>query len=123
MVDTQHNEEETANPPGQPPVQEVANNPNPAIENPTLNPDHQNPALNPTVELTRVETDSMIEYIRTSSNIGLDWYVPDLNNTCGRDMIKNRLSTRTGRNHITVTRPMLKEFFTTSTFEINLSSG
>ena len=123
MVDTQHNEEETANPPEQQPVQEITNNPMPATENPTPNVDHQNPALNPTVELTRMETDNMIDYVRRFSNIGLDWYVPDLNNTRVRDMIKDRLPTSTGRTHITITCPLLRQFFTTSTFKIDLSSG
>ena len=123
MVDAQHNEDQTANPPEQQPAPDATNNPTPATGNPTPNLDHQNPALNPTVELTRIETDSMMEYVRTSSNISLDWYVPDLNNTHVRDMIKNRLPTHTGRNHITVNCPMLKDLFKTSIFEINLSSG
>ena len=70
--------------------------------------------------MTRIETDNMMEYIRTSSNINLDWHVPDLMNTCIRDMIKNRLPTHIGRNYITVTSPMLKDFLGTSTFEIDL---
>ena len=70
--------------------------------------------------MTRIETDNMMEYIRTSSNINLDWHVPDLMNTRIRDMIKNRLPTHIGRNYITVTCPMLKDFLGTSTFEIDL---
>ena len=123
MVDTEHNEDQTANLPGQQPVPDATNNLTPAIENPTPDLDHQNPALNLTVELTRIETDSMMEYVRTSSNISLDWYVPDLNKTCVRDMIKNRLPTCTSRNHITVTCTMLNDFFKTSSFDVNLSSG
>ena len=123
MVDVQCKEGQTANHLEQQPVPDATNNPTPAMENTTANQDPQSPALNLIVELTRIETDSMMEYIRTSSNIGLDWYLPDLMNTHVRDMIKNRLPTHTGRNHITITCPMLKDFFSTSTFEIDLRSG
>ena len=66
MVDAQCNEDQTANPPEQQPVQEVINNPTPAIENAIPNTDPQHPALNPTVELTTMETDNMIDYVRES---------------------------------------------------------
>ena len=92
MVDTQHKEEQTTNTLEQQPVSETTNNPSPAMENPTPNQDLQNPAFSPIVELTRIETDSMMEYVRTSSNINLDWYMPDLMNTRVRDMIRNRFS-------------------------------
>ena len=100
------------------------NNPTPAAGDPTPTPnlDPQNPALNPVVELTGIETDNLIEYVRTSSKINLEWYVPDLMNTRIGDMIKNRLPTHTSRNYITVTCPMLKDFFSTSTFEIDLKT-
>ena len=98
MVDTQCKEGQTSNTQEQQPVPEATKNPTPARENPTSNLDHQNPALNPVVELTSIETDNMVEYIRTSSNINLDWYVPDLMNTHIRDIIENRLPTYTGRN-------------------------
>ena len=100
-------------------------NPTPATGDPTPTPnlDPQNPALNPVAELTGIETDNLIEYVRTSSEINLDWYVPDLMNTHIRDMIKNRLPTHTSRNHIIVTCLMLKDFFSTSTFEIDLKTG
>ena len=107
----------------QPP--DLENNPTPATGDPTPTPnlDPQNPALNPVVELTAMETDNLFEHVRTASNINLDWYVLDLMNTCVRDMIKNRLPTCTSRNHITVTCPMLKNFFGTSMFEIDLKTG
>ena len=120
MVDAQCNEDQTANPPEQQPAQEITNNPTPAIENLT---DPQNPVLNPTVELTRMETDNMIDYVRKFSNISSDWYVPDLNKSHVRDIINNRLPMGTGRTKILVTCPLLREFFTTSTFEIDLNSG
>ena len=123
MVDAKCKEGQTSNTQEQQPVPEATNNPTPAREYPTPNLDPRNPALNPVVELTSIETDNMMEYVRTSNNINLDWYVPDLMNTRIRDMIKNRLPTHTGRNYITVTCPMLKDFFGTSTFEIDLKSG
>ena len=102
MVDAQHNEDQTANPPEQQQVQEVINNPTPAIENAIPNTDPQHPALNPTVELTTMETNNMIDYVRNFSNMGLDWYVPDLNNSCVRDIINDRLPTGAGRTKILV---------------------
>ena len=100
-------------------------NPTPTAGDPTPTPnlDPQNPALNPVVELRRMETDNLREYVRTYSNINLDWYVSDLMNTRIRHMIKNRLPNCTSRNHITVTCPMLKDFFCNSTLEIDLRTG
>ena len=66
-VQTRSNEEKTPNQPEQQPVQEIINNPTTATDNPIPNIDHQNAALNPTVELTRMETDNMEEYIRRFS--------------------------------------------------------
>ena len=100
-------------------------NPTPATGNPTStqNLDPQNPVLNPVVELTEIESDNLMEYVRTSSEINLDWYMPDLMNTRIRDMIKNRLPTHTSRNHVTIICPMPKDFFSSSTFEIDLKMG
>ena len=114
MTDAQHNN------PDQLPAPE--DNPTPTAGDPTTTPS-LNPALNPVVELTRMETDNLMEYVRTYSNINLDWYVPDLMNTRMRDMIENRLPTHTSRNHITVACPMLKDFFSNSMFEIDLRTG
>ena len=123
MVDAQCNEDQTAILPEQQPAQEVINNPTPTIENQIPNTDPWNPALNPTVELTRMETNNMIDYVRNFSNIGLHWYVPDLNNSHVRDVIKDSLPTKEGIIKVLVTCPLLREFFTTSTFEIDLSTG
>ena len=90
---------------------------------PTPNLDPQSPALSPVVELTKIETDNLIENVRTSSEINLDWYVPDLRNTTVRDIIKSRLPTCMSQNHITITCPMLKDFFSNSTFEIDFRTG
>ena len=100
-------------------------NPTPAAgdQTSTQNPDPQNPVLNPVVELNEIETDNLMEYVRTSSEINLDWYVPDLMNTHIRDTIKNRLPTHMSRNHITIICPMLKDSFSSSTFEIDLKTG
>ena len=89
MVDAQCNENQTANPLEQP-VMDATNNPTPTTENSNTN--LQNQALNPTVELTRMETDNMIDYVRNFSNIGLDWYVPDLNNSHVRNIINESVT-------------------------------
>ena len=123
MEDAQCNEDHSANPPEQQPVQEVINNPTPAIENPILNTDPQNPALKSNSGTDRDGTNNMIDYVKNFSHIGLYWYVPDLNNSHVRDIINNRLSIIEGRSKVLVTCPLLREFFTTLTFEIDLSTG
>ena len=55
-----------------------------------------------------METDNMIDYVRNFSNIGLDWYVPDLNNSCVRDIIIERLPMGAGRTKILVPSPALR---------------
>ena len=57
------------------------------------------------------------------SDIGSDWYVPNLSNTCMRDLIRDRLLISTGRTKKLVNCPQLREFFTTSTFEVDLTTG
>ena len=79
--------------------------------------------MNPTVELTRTDADNIEEYIRRHSDIGLDWYVPDLSDTRMRDIIKNGIPINTGRGKILFNSPQFREFFTTSTFEVDLTTG
>ena len=78
--------------------------------------------MNPTVKLTRTDADNIEEYIRRYSYIGLDWYVPNLSNTHVRDLVKDRLPISTGRTEILVNCPQLREFFTTPTFEVDLTT-
>ena len=92
-------------------------------EHMTPNLDQQNTAINPTVELTRTDADNIEENIRRYSDIGLDWYVPNLSNTHVRDLIQDRLPISTGRGKILFNCPQLREFFTTSTFKVDLTTG
>ena len=92
-------------------------------DQPRSNQVQQNTALNPTVEPTRTDTNGIEEYIRKHSDIGLDWYVPDLSNTHVIDLIKDRLPISTGKDKILFNCPQLREFFTTSTFEVDLTTG
>ena len=123
MVDAQHIEEETPNQMEHQPVQMNTDNPTIALDHPTPNLNQQNATMNPTVELTRTDADNIEEYIRRHSNIGLDCYVPDLSNTRVRDIIKNRIHINTGRGKILFNSPQLREFFTTSIFEVDLTTG
>ena len=123
MADAQYNKEEIADQPEHQPVQMNTNNPTAATDHPTPNLDQRNAALNLTVELMRMEANNMEEYIRRFRDIGLDWYVPNLSNTRMRDMIRDRLPISTGRTKILVNCPQLREFFTTSTFEVDLTTG
>ena len=91
MADTKRIEEETPDQLEHQQVQMNTDNPTMTLDHPTLNPDQQNAALNPTVEPTRTDTDNIEEYIRRHSDIGLDWYVPNLSNTRVKDLIKDRL--------------------------------
>ena len=78
------------------------------------NMDQLNAALNPTIELTRINGNQRVmseenieDYIRRHSEIGLDWYVPDLSNTHIRDLIKARLPSKTGKGRILFNCPQL----------------
>ena len=100
MADAQRIEEEIPNQIEHQPVQMNTDNPAIASDHPKPNLNQQNAAMNPTVELTRTDADNIEEYIRGHSDIGLDWYVPDLSNTHVRDIIKNRIPINTGRGKI-----------------------
>ena len=123
MADTQCIKEEIPNQPKHKPVQLNTDNPTRTPENPTPTLDQQNAALNPVAKLTRTYVDNMEEYVRRFIDIGLDWYVPNLCNTHVRDLIKNRLPISTGKTKILVNYPQLRDFFTTSTFEVDLTTG
>ena len=88
MADAQCMEEEIPNHLEHQPVQMNTDNLAIAPDHPTPNLDQQNAALNPTVDLTRTDVDNIEEYIRRHSDIGLDWYVPNLSNTHVRDLNK-----------------------------------
>ena len=122
MVDTQRIKEEIANQPAQTPAPANPDNPTgtPSL---TPNPDQPSAALNPTVVLTRTDTDNLEEYIRKHSDIGLDWYVPNLCNICVRELIRDRVPIGTGRTKILFNCPQLRDFFTTTCFELNLTTG
>ena len=123
MVDAQCTEEENQNPLENQQVQHHNDNIITTPDHLAPNPDQQNAALNPTVELTRTDNDNIEEYIRRHSDIGLDWYVLNLSNTRVRDLIKDGLPISTGRGKILFNCPQLREFFTTSTFEVDLTTG
>ena len=63
------------------------------------------------------------EFIRRQGTIGLDWYVPNFCNTLVGGLIKNRLPIETTRGRILFNCPPLREFFNTSTFELDLTTG
>ena len=123
MMDTQHAEGETPNEPEHQQVQMNRDNLEIVQDQWIPNPDQQNAALNPTVELTRSDADNIEEYVRRHSDIGLDWYVPNLVNTRVGDLIKDRVPISTGRGKMLFNYPELREFFTTSTFKLDLTSG
>ena len=94
-----------------------------ADEQETLNPGIQNPAMNPTVDLHRTDDIVIKEFIRRQGAIGLDWYVPDFCNTRVGVLIKNRLPINTTRGRILFNCLPLREFFPTTTFELDLTTG
>ena len=101
------------------PEQVQGANPVAAAGQGTSNPDAQNPATNPTVNLCKTD----YEVIRRNSTIGLDWYVPNFSNTRVGDLIKDRLPIETTRGRILFNCPPLKEYFYTTTFELDLTTG
>ena len=55
--------------------------------------------------------------------ISLDWYVPNFCNTWVADIIKERLPIETTEGKILFNCPPLREFFPTTTFELDLKTG
>ena len=82
-----------------------------------------NPAMNPTVDLHRTKEEAIKEFIRQQGTIGLDWYVPNFYNTRVGDLIRERLPIETTREKIPFNCPPLSEYFHTSTFELDLTTG
>ena len=93
------------------------------IPDQTQNQQTTNTTKNPTVQLTRVDTDRMEEFVRNHSDIGLDWYVPNLVNTHVKDFIRNRVQINPGENMIVFNSTELTEFFTRSCYELDLQTG
>ena len=79
--------------------------------------------MQPRLELARVDQENMEEYMRKYSNIGLDWYVPDLLNTHVIDMIKNKTHMNPRENKITFNSMELSDYFGISSFELDLKTG
>ena len=122
MMDTQHTESGDQNDAEH---QQLQMNPEiaPDQHQQPHKPNNQGTAQNPTVELARIDADDMEEYVRRHSDIGLDWYVPNLVNTCIIDLIRNRFPINSGEHKLLFNRPELSEFFTRSCSELNLQSG
>ena len=91
--------------------------------NPTTGQETLNPAMNPTVDLHRMGDIVIEEFVKRQGTITLDWYVADLCNTRVGVLIKNRLPINTTRGRILFNCPPLREFFPTSTFELDLTTG
>ena len=64
--------------------------PQPQLHPQPHNLDTQGAMQNPRVELTRIDQNDMEEYVRKYSDIGLNWYVPNLLNTRIIDLIRNK---------------------------------
>ena len=80
-------------------------------------------AMNPTIELHRTKEDAIKEFVRQHGTISLDWYVPGLYNTRVGNLIEKRLQLANMEGRILFSSPVLKEFFKTSNFELNLKTG
>ena len=81
------------------------------------------PAMNLVVEIHKNDDVIIDEYIQRQGGIGLDWYVPDLANTQFKTLIRERIKCATQRGKILFTCPPLNEFFSTTTFELDLATG
>ena len=104
------------------PEQVQGANPVAAAGQRTLNPNTPNPAMNPTVDLHKTDNEVIKEFIRRHGAIGLDWYVPNFSNTRVGDLIKDRLPIETTRGRILFNCPPLREYFYTTTFELDLTT-
>ena len=116
MTEAQHMEDEAQRDMGT--IQEGVQGANPTPGLATLDP-----VINPTVDLHRTDDIVIEEFIKRQGTISLDWYVPDFYNTRVGTLIKNRLPTNTTRGRILFNCPPIREFFPTSTFELDLTMG
>ena len=79
--------------------------------------------MNPTVDLHKTKEEAIKEFVRKQGTIALDWYVPNFYNTQVRDLIAERLPIETTRGKILFNCPPLSEYFHTSTFKLDLTTG
>ena len=93
--------------------------PLPAMGQGTPKTGTQIPVTNPTVNLHKTDN----ELIMKECTISLDWYVPNFCNTRVADIIKERLPIETTEGKILFNCPPLREFFPTTTFELDLKTG
>ena len=82
-----------------------------------------NPAMNPTVDLHKAKEEAIKEFIRRQGTIALDWYVPNFCKTQVGNLITERLPIETTRGKILFSCPSLSEFFHTSAFKLDLTTG
>ena len=83
----------------------------------------RDPVMNPVVEIHKNDDVIIEEYVQCQGGIALDWYVPDFANTQVKTLIRERVKCTTQRGRILFTCPPLNEFFPTSTFKLDLTTG
>ena len=93
------------------------------INNPEQAQDTHNPAMNLMVDLHRTREEVIKEFVRQQDTITLDWYVPNFYNTRVEELIMERLPIETTQGRILFNCPPLSEYFHTSTFELDLTTG
>ena len=79
--------------------------------------------MNPTVDLHKTKEEAIKEFVKQQGTITLDWYVPNFCNTQVGDLITQRIPIETTRGRILFNCPSLSEYFHTSTFELDLTTG
>ena len=93
------------------------------INNPEQIQGTPNPTMNPTVDLHKAKEEAIKELVRKQGTIALDWYVPNFYNTRVGDLITERLPIETTGGKILFSCPPLSEYFCTSTFELDFTTG
>ena len=81
-LEAQHTEEETQKQLDNQQEQIQRDKPIVIPEQATPNLDQQNPTMKQTVELHKTSYENIEEFISRHGLVGLDWYVPNLSNTC-----------------------------------------
>ena len=79
--------------------------------------------MNPIIYLHKAKEEAIKEFIRKQGTIALDWYVPNFYNTRVGHLITERLPIEATRGKILFSCPPLSEYFHTSTFELDLTTG
>ena len=75
------------------------------------------------IYMHKTKEETIKEFVRQQGSIALDWHVPDFYNTRVGDLITKRIPIETTTGKILFNCPPLSEYFHTSTFGLDPTTG